>query len=985
MDADYADRVDHYPAGVAWRTLYRPQLEDKVEARKREAAVRGEAAYAINLEPPSAMFVDKLAIKVVGQTSPLDPLDNKVVTVAQAELNDIARWQMNELLRHGVPFQAFARSGGGYHDFQNKKIKRDLKFEDIILHDAIDLYRGGYGASGVEKLRKLIREYRDRVAFNFEQLRGNPELLMVGKPPSTGTGWDHPWDTRENMAKNFSSGVAHFEQVVKMFYDQLVAAVDAWPQQGSVIHLPSGDRSFKGIWGGSRSDADVVDWSVSPPLAFEYDGKVHNYASGPWQLVRIEAATRQVGNDPSSVFFCPGTTPTSWTMEMWAKYSSEYHLMPDDLEGFARVMTTPPATIRGDDPLEMVLVSADFGFNEISSRVDDLTLVVVKPGITLGADNIAMRDIFLESRKGLISLLESGEPFTMVQYLATAGEPVAEWARQAGVKPGEMEIYQVGDDLQILIQRRHLAGLFAALGPWLKVKGMTHDANRKQHTVFLLGHYVCWHEDTREITVFMEPRLVKTVSSAQAVGNHKLPDVIEAGVWYPLEPSDEAKEAVRVTFEAHKDHLFYHGLPEGWFELATETGNLWEAKLALAQVGFSEYFKDLLGDYTAEQRAAVAEALEANRASGAASDPAPELVTTLSGTAAPAGVPSEAMVIYGFPTTGKTEAAQALQERGYACWDTDDMLAKVTSEAGIPADQIWEAEGRLWREQHEDEVLVAVKSYIQSYKGDVVFTNLRSVGNIKRGFIRTDPDVVRALMAQRGSDPAKHDVESWCADAAAEAAIRGDKVLGEGEFILAEIDDLFPDRASGVQVYAGQDAVRVVMEDGLVAKIFSPDANGWVSIKYSPQSIEQRAAHWNTDVLLEESDDLARIASAAVEIPISRMRSLLGRHQDLQLRYAVETKGALRYVCSNPDGEIIVFKKANDGSGDSVALYPSEDRWDTTVGFMGAVSRVTDPDMQTLAILQETIYPNLAGLWVVHPVPAASVAPETEEEQAASE
>lgn len=141
------------------------------------------------------------------------------------------------------------------------------------------------------------------------------------------------------------------------------------------------------------------------------------------------------------------------------------------------------------------------------------------------------------------------------------------------------------------------------------------------------------------------------------------------------------------------------------------------------------------------------------------------------------------LIVYGFPTTGKTTAANTLRAAGYTVVDTDDFLE---SSREAPS---------------SDERLDALNDAL-SQEADVMFTNL--VSDLARQdvkprwvFLRSRASDVETLMSMRGHssisldvikdwlDGAKHHAEQWMSSNVI--------VLQSDEFINDYVDMLIAD------------------------------------------------------------------------------------------------------------------------------------------------------------------------------------------------
>lgn len=434
-----------------------------------------ERRYPLAVEPPSALFCDAVRVSVVGYQEAEDPLNVKVLSEIFAHWTPHGLKVLDMIRSMGLNPIEFERTGAVYQTgYQNKKAKRIIEQADLLNTTyAYSLYTSAF--YDPQDLVLLGTDYKDRAMMSIDMLDADPDLLLVGKPASTGTGWRDPWSSREDMAEHWSGLSPIMRREIPAYYDQLIAAFANWPFQGSEILLP---YEFRGIRRGCRSDGEVEAWndcSAGAVSGINKTGQDDSMEPSPTLgYQQVASKTRQVANDPSSVLFGHGTVGREWHQEMWHKHSSEYHVMPFEPGVIPRFLSTTPATMPGADYDDMVLVTADGSYQENSAYMANGRLVIPSTGRRFGADNFILGGIQLVTMHDhIIYMLASGCPYTMDQYLCTLGRPLGRVLAHIGCIPHEdAEILQVGDDLNIRIKLKFLPALLDIMGNYLSLKGM---------------------------------------------------------------------------------------------------------------------------------------------------------------------------------------------------------------------------------------------------------------------------------------------------------------------------------------------------------------------------------------------------------------------------------------------------------------------------------------------------------------------------------
>lgn len=525
--------------------------------------------YNVTPEPPSALFVSAAEVKFVGINDAYDPLKASVETRVQAEWRPEAVQMMKKLEAAKVDFKAVARTGAPYMQYPVKKISRWVKQERSLIEETHQLWTLPWWEHfGRPKFIEMLTRFSELTQQNIQTLRAQPELLLVGKPEGTGTGWDFPADTRLAMSRNFDARSDMYASVTKQYYDDMISAIEVWPEHDSLITLGGG---YKGIAGGVRSDGDVTGWY------------------GTQQT--LSSSTREVGNDPSSAFHGPGLNDRATRNALMEFTYSDIHMPQNDTESYIKALTTPPASIDGE-PDDMVLLSADFGYVAPAPTATDRTLTIPDPKINFGADNISLAGIMLRTGPGkTIAMLKSGTPYTMAHYNILFGEALSYYAHENSL---HIEFLQVGDDAHMIMPRDEVPVLLSTpLAPYLKLKGMHDD------TVFILGHQVV-HRPGGRLVSYVVPRILKSQTSArQNAGD--FPTSIEPGETQRYTIDDEVSASIANYYRVYADLMYYEG---DRLEYAARLREIYAAgKMEMAQMGISPWMLEGfdLGDQPLDQ------------------------------------------------------------------------------------------------------------------------------------------------------------------------------------------------------------------------------------------------------------------------------------------------------------------------------------------------------------------------------------------------
>lgn len=218
---------------------------------------------------------------------------------------------------------------------------------------------------------------------------------------------------------------------------------------------------------------------------------------------------------------------------------------------------------------EMRLLSIDWGAISDPPFVQGNRMVIPSSDIEFGADNFVLAGILvnvLESNY-IFTHLGSGCPWTMAIYQILAGEALASWARERGLHPcTDLTLYQVGDDMHIMVRAKYLADLLGYLGPWCKAKGMK-QTKEGYDRVFVTGKNVVWLAED-DVMIFNSFKIIKTQSSAKQSAAD-FPATVELGATMHIEAAEDAQEQVRQYRELYPEEFFFRGSPEAFLAYRT--------------------------------------------------------------------------------------------------------------------------------------------------------------------------------------------------------------------------------------------------------------------------------------------------------------------------------------------------------------------------------------------------------------------------------
>lgn len=272
------------------------------------AIARGEESYTIMAEPRSNMFCKSAQVTVESVSDPHNPLKVQVHSRVVGEWNPPTVAMIEKLRNFGVDIRDFARTGGPYQTtVSNKKVKKQHDNPRMLTGQLLDFARTPEWEDVRTELFALWDDFREYAHTCVRLLREKPELLLDGKPGTTGTGLRHPYDTREKLAANFEEVADELDSLIDKWYDDKKEAYSMWPEMGAEITV-HGDL-FQMVTG-ARSDADVVEWHGSEQ--------------------HIATSTRDITNTPPS---CVMLKDKTWTRATIDKTMSEYDIPSYDLMG----------------------------------------------------------------------------------------------------------------------------------------------------------------------------------------------------------------------------------------------------------------------------------------------------------------------------------------------------------------------------------------------------------------------------------------------------------------------------------------------------------------------------------------------------------------------------------------------------------------------------------------------------------------------------
>jgi hypothetical protein len=427
-------------------------------------------------------------------------------------------------------------------------------------------------------MTRLLETIKERSLHNLSRIIADPELCVGEKQPSTGTGWAGILKTREGFGRAADTDAYMIEHTVSEYYDDLIASILDWPKYDSVINI-SGE--WRGIRGGSRSDADCLEWTEDN------------------SRIVTETQVRGVGTDPSSVLHNRTLNDREYQLDLYKISGTPITVYPMDIEGWQKVMSTPPVTAEfiKDEVVDEGLFSFDFGYTD--SRFIPGSFDRTAESIKLGADNIWMTGIELRTTRHMprvnrFMMLESGCPFTMVSYTPAIDGMIYEIAKSNSLS--SIRVLGVGDDKQVTGKIEHLKVLAHLIGPWARTKGMD------KGWVFVVGNNLLW-ESPDVVHMFMMPRAMKSMTSPNAVKSYPtLAKSLYIGDSLHLEVPNEILLEAQKLWELYPEMFFMSGTPQDVRRIVNR--DYWSGRQSLASIGgVSEWTEDLYfdvseGEYT---------------------------------------------------------------------------------------------------------------------------------------------------------------------------------------------------------------------------------------------------------------------------------------------------------------------------------------------------------------------------------------------------
>lgn len=518
----------------------------------------------ITIEPPTAKDVEEVEVQIGKIMGGESPLTAKVVCTVKAKMKPQSLHVVKTLRdKYGIQPLSVARTGACHlPGFPTKRFGAWVKQKKALIYEVPAVWNyPEWETEGIPRLLTMLEDYRDRTLYNIERGDNEPQLLIGEKEPNTGTGLIRGSENRGLLAESIRYRRAMFETMVTDYYNDLIELIRGFPKVGGIVHVNEG---FHGIFGGTRSDGEVIDWSEDLTMQ------------------TISAIGREVGTDPSSPFHNKTLNPRVWQMSMWAKYTRPMVLQPFDPASYIQTYTTPPASasFAMNQTLKRLLISNDFGFSNAVWSWGPNGLTSTKETVKFGADNIVGSGIFLRppGTSRLVAMMKSGCPWTAMSYNIWSRE--RHWAvkKQFGLHFVELDI---GDDEQILIAPESIPLFLQQMTPTLRLKGM------KGNTVFILGHYIHW-VDEDNVVAWLQPRFLKTVSAARNVNT----PVGQEGGQYTMKIDPKLSAAMDEEWRRRKEYFFFEGTVSDWKSYLQSS--FIKDKIAVAEHGIgSEWAKEM--------------------------------------------------------------------------------------------------------------------------------------------------------------------------------------------------------------------------------------------------------------------------------------------------------------------------------------------------------------------------------------------------------
>jgi hypothetical protein len=314
------------------------------------------------IEPISAMF-NKGSTFTVTDNNAKSVLDYLIYTSGTWDPTEAGKVTFRHLESLGM-IDLANRGGAAYHQWPTKRYANYVKARRYISA-ALEYWGRDWDLYVKDRMLEMIKDYGQKCLSNYYYLQANPEDVVGDKSPNTGTGWLGKISTRGDAAKHFND-VDIIDEIM-MYIDDTITAISKWPEEGSIITLPT---KFKGIRAGVRMDLD--DSSITK------------------SSFQCAARAREVGTTPPGILFNQKVTGKDFQKDMWSKYMSRYHLVPFDTRSYLKTLTTPPITADFITETDVCLLSVDFGWQDRIGIVD-------KPPVQFPSPNISLVQIRLYS------------------------------------------------------------------------------------------------------------------------------------------------------------------------------------------------------------------------------------------------------------------------------------------------------------------------------------------------------------------------------------------------------------------------------------------------------------------------------------------------------------------------------------------------------------------------------------------------------------
>jgi len=763
------------------------------------------------MEPGSALFCERAVVTFLGSSSPADPFEDRAICTVRADLDPLAQEMLAyiEYCLGETGMISVLRGGGVYKSVGCKRLKKEIQQAPFNIEMARKLYLGPYAEGVAEKFARLQEVFLEKSLRNAKKLAVDGSLAIIGKSPDVGTGYVE-FPKRRDVVRMVERGQGDVVESVtttacKAWVEQLVAVYRGgqWPAKAAECYVPS----FRGIRGGVRSDAEVISVREADAEVVQAelpDGAQVTVSFRPSKYATwtIHSAGREVMNTPLSLLNSPGLTTPAEQRAIIEQFSTPYNIPVWDLVASIHLFTTPPANVPWETGEEWRLLSVDIGSIEHPAYVQDNRLVIPKSGMTGGAESLVSAGVhWIYSDGHRTQEHSTGSPSTGVNHNAFLTF-LENFCKAHGLDESQIFWLNTGDDLHIKTKAKYISMIMAELGPWMKCKGMKDHVGRdgvRRYTNFILGHLYQWTplgEERYNLSVYIVPRVLKTVTSASQVGKNTVPNSVEVGHSYLWVPTVEAREQAEQFRHLYRNLIFYKdGTPEGWIheclsgakfarmkidqELA-DPGNGYAMQLSM--VGLNSAMADTMAEqYTPE-------AEEDDEGDGGENSTVQLLTEDVDS--------HKAVVIYAGISCGKTTAIdQLLSEKSdLRVLDTDSFVDVVMEKMKSQNPDNLDPPHMTPEVRHVyDTSMLEMIQSIDYSQYDIIFTNQLTLQYYDAAFVRDDPDLIVRIKGKEGDAGYEEAIKRWYSpEALAELTSKVGPltVLHEGEFVLDKLKHL---------------------------------------------------------------------------------------------------------------------------------------------------------------------------------------------------